>query len=568
MSPRGALLTMTLILAAAGGCVRAPEAGGLSTTSAATAPSGTAAHPSSKSAVVLPSRAPSSTADEGAEKAEAHGPYPPSMAYPMAAEALQKARNAPDGPKRTAAFLVAATLYERALGVDPASDQAPEAAILGAFSYKQAGEYRKAVDLYRLFLERYAAEDKLANLELGDPARAKERLRHMRTVTETLAAAYILMFDYEAAAAHFDAVARQRRFDEAFRRDGAHNAAILHANLGAPSSAAAAREIYVRLGPDVGSKANLDLILALSGFHRWEPSAADTDDVRATRKARQKALEKVVATYERTDAAARVVLEAAYRLWQIRRGEKDGSAASWCKKAERAYETHFRTAGSRDFPPDRRAAPSWAVGTQDADRAAECVFRRADIALRADYPPDGLPRAVPIADLTAYHAAEKALQNKLLPALKPLVAEPGHFGSPRWAVEARAREGAFEDALHKLLSAAAPAKGSAAWKEREAALRSAEDRSARSDLEAVTWATTYGVGSDGVASASRRLALFLDRHGPGSLAALQSAAARPPFETRSGMLLKPLPRIPLGKTLAPPPSAVAPPAPLPADPAR
>lgn len=570
--PRPCLLvTATLVFATAIGCVHAPEVG-------APPPGGTSRSPSpgapptpsqANAAVSSSAQSPSPSlpvagAEEDASKAEARGPLTPSMAYPMAAAAFAKAKNTPDGPKRTAAFLEAAKLYERALGVDPAADNAPEAAVLGAFAYKQAGEYTSAVELYRLFLARYAAEDRLSVLERTDPRALKERLHSMRAVTETLGAAYILMFDHEAAAVHFDGVARQRRFEEAYRRDAAHNAAILHANLGAPEKAAAAREIFVRLGPDVRSKANVDMILAEAGFHRWEPSATDTDAVRAERKARQKALEKVVATYERTDAAATIVLEAAYRLTQIRRDDKDGSAASWCKKVERAYEIHFRTAGNRDLPEERLAAGSWAFGSRESDRAAECVFRRADAALRAAHPPDGLPSAAPATDLAGFRAAQKTVQDKDLPALKPLVDAPGRFGSATWAVEARAREGALEDALRKMLESVRPAKGSAAWKERETALRAAEERSARRDLEAVTWASGYGVSSPSVGDASRRLARFLDERGPASLAALRSMADKPPFEIRSRTPPRPFSGIPLGKTLSPPPSALAPPAPLPA----
>lgn len=557
------LTLTTLALAFAMGCVRSTEIARPPPIPARSHAAGPAAPPAGTGPSAVPPPPDSPPAPEENPRAEGREPLVPTMAYPMAQDALQKARKVPEGPKRTAAFLAAAVLCERALGADPAADQAPEAAIMGAFAYKQAGEYTRAVDLYRLFLARYAAEDKLAALEATDPPRARERLRTMRTVTEALGAAYILMFDYASAAAHFDAVARQGRFDQAYRRDAAQNAAIVHANLGAAEKAAAAREIFARLGPDARAKANVDMVLATAGFHAWAPSAADTADVRAARKVRQKALEKFVATYERTAEAAELVVEAAYRVWQTRRGDKDGSADTWCKKAEKAYDTHFRKAPSRELPPSFRAPQSMAFGSRAADQVAECVYRRAESALRAAFPPDGLPTPARAADLRLAHAAQRALHDKHFPALKPLVDDPGRLGSAVWAVEARARQGALEDAVRKLLESAAPPKDSAAWKERATALPSAEDRAARRDLEASSWAAGYGVFSEGLAAASRRLALFADRHGAARLVTLQTTLDRPPFETWGMKAGRPLPPMPLGKTLAPPALAVAPPVPAP-----
>ena len=58
----------------------------------------------------------------------------------------------PDGPERNKKWREAAAAYKVALDAAPDRDEAPEAAMNGAYAYKQVGEYDKAIEMYELFI--------------------------------------------------------------------------------------------------------------------------------------------------------------------------------------------------------------------------------------------------------------------------------------------------------------------------------------------------------------------------------------------------------------------------------
>ncbi|MFO0591482.1 MAG: tetratricopeptide repeat protein [Polyangiaceae bacterium] len=272
--------------------------------------------------------------------------------YQSASDAFEKAMRMKAGAERRAAFLVAAELYEHAFSVAPSVDAAPEAAINGAYAFKQAGQWERALDLYRRFLAEYPTSEKIAALKKTDPRRAEERVRFARQAAEALGAALVSNFDYRGAAVHYDSVARNPLLTESFRRDWARNATILFTNLGDAKSAASARDLFLKLSPDVRSKATIDRVVALGGFHDWTPSPADTDALRAARKARVKALEHFVATYERVPEAAEDVMDVAYRLHELHRRDSASAAAAWCKKAKKAYEIAAHASQRKIWTPD------------------------------------------------------------------------------------------------------------------------------------------------------------------------------------------------------------------------
>ncbi len=71
----------------------------------------------------------------------------------------------PDGPERDKKWREAAAAYKVALDAAPDRDEAPEAAMNGAFAYKQVGEYDKAIEMYELFISRYGNEETLSTLQ-------------------------------------------------------------------------------------------------------------------------------------------------------------------------------------------------------------------------------------------------------------------------------------------------------------------------------------------------------------------------------------------------------------------
>jgi tetratricopeptide (TPR) repeat protein len=88
-------------------------------------------------------------------------------AYADARNLYDEAEKMPDGPERRKKWLAAAAAYKVALEAAPDRDEAPEAAMNGAYAYKQVGEYDKAIEMYELFIAKYGNEATLEKLEKG-----------------------------------------------------------------------------------------------------------------------------------------------------------------------------------------------------------------------------------------------------------------------------------------------------------------------------------------------------------------------------------------------------------------
>src|SRR5690606_28801201 len=101
--------------------------------------------------------------DEETRRAEEaiRKPVKQGVAYLDARKLYEEAEQMPEGPERDKKWRAAAAAYRVALDAAPDRDEAPEAAMNGAYAYKQVGEYDKAIAMYRLFLERYGDENTL-----------------------------------------------------------------------------------------------------------------------------------------------------------------------------------------------------------------------------------------------------------------------------------------------------------------------------------------------------------------------------------------------------------------------
>ncbi|HEY3236182.1 MAG TPA: hypothetical protein VGJ84_15805, partial [Polyangiaceae bacterium] len=91
------------------------------------------------------------------------------VAYLDARRLYDAAEKMPEGPERDKKWRAAAAAYKVALDAAPDRDEAPEAAMNGAYAYKQVGEYDKAIAMYELFISKYGSEDMLRKLREGDP---------------------------------------------------------------------------------------------------------------------------------------------------------------------------------------------------------------------------------------------------------------------------------------------------------------------------------------------------------------------------------------------------------------
>ncbi|MEP7121030.1 MAG: hypothetical protein ABJE95_08980, partial [Byssovorax sp.] len=352
-------------------------------------------------------------------------------AYVDAFEAFRKVSTMKDGPERTKQWRLVGTLYEYGLRAAPSRDEAPEAAMNGAYAYRQVGAYTQALELYRLFLDEYGRESILAELEKGnphttpprppDPKSYKEPLVFLLEGAESLGSAEIMAFDYRAAAATYTAIADNPRFNEEDRRSGAHNAFVLHKSLREPEATLAARAKFLRLAPPAAEKANDDYLASAFDLHSWDEHAPDEGPNRAARLGAVAALSRFHTANVGNSAANARVVEAAAQIARLLRAGGDARAKAWCGKAVAAFGRLRRAAKDKNDP----------LGSPEADLAAECAYRLADAAINAD---------------PALHRATAHAQR--LDAILP------DFNSHPWSVAALARKGALYEAFHQNEAAA------------------------------------------------------------------------------------------------------------------
>jgi tetratricopeptide (TPR) repeat protein len=538
-------------------------------------------------------------ADAAVEKRIADGTIVTSD-FDDAKTAFEKAQKMPDGPERAAKWRTAAALYQAALEKAPADDAAPEAAINGAHAYKQVGDYDKAIGMYERFIRQYGDEQILRRLQSGDaavspprapdPKRYAERVGFLERAHKALSAAHVLLFDYRRAAESFDAVAGNARFAEPGRREAAHDAALLYAHLGDRKKMTAARATLLSMSPPAAQKAEIDYLVAAADLAAWDERGLDEGQNRARRLEAIASMDGYHAANKGDPAAAAHVVRAAAEAARLRRAGRDPRATESCKNAMSAFDKL------------RASAPvveghSTALGTPEADLAAECAYRLLDDKLKASFGYE-----------TGHHRYEGVIDKVRQAYEDDLKKAEGHFdelqqiitayGSRPWSIAARARQGSLYDGCRTGLYFARPPalrlftdrelqlfevaerSGNPNLLEKVDALKQSRRelwRTARDQLlaladrpmvkfyaEAVVWSRAWKVRNAAVDTAIQRLAAFTGILGDGRLreytGGIVDPETRKPFDYQDGLFLRTRP----GMTLAsasdtiPPPRPAAP----------
>jgi hypothetical protein len=357
-----------------------------------------------------------------------------------------------------------------------------------------------------LIVREHRWEARLTRFESGDPAakppvppapgRVAETRRYWWQVRGALAAALVISFDYAAAAAEYEAMAREPRFELRSRIEAAENAAILRANIGGPAAAREARAAAMALarqddGP-LSRMPRIELEAALAELGPWNVRGPDEG---ATRAARRRALAAMEALYRRWrgDERARVhVIEAAYQVARLRRAAGERGAGEWCRRTMEAFAFHS---------PESRAGDD--RGSPHADRAAECAYRELDARIGA---------GCGVSALRAFGNALDALDST--------------YGSRGWSLAAKVRKASLLDCGPR------PARG------REAV----DQQIARLYGDALLWARAFQLRNEAVDHASRRLSFFARLLGDAKMREATRGLADPktgaPFVYRDGDFLR------------------------------
>lgn len=375
-------------------------------------------------------------------------PAPFKHTYSEAYQLLTRADKAPPGPERDRLWRAAADAYRRDLERAPSTDEAPEAAMNGAYAYKQIGAHAEAVPMLQLFLREYGREDVLTVLEKGDPSvrpprpadpkKHQERAKYLRMASEQLLETHVSMFDLRAAAAMGEAIAENRRFERDNRLVAARNAAILQGFLGEPT--AAVRRAHARLSPGARDVAQMDWDLLRPVVARWDERAADTGANRGARRAAMVEVDRFLAAHEHERGVEALVVRAAHAAATLRRAGREPDGA-WCRKAVLAFERLSEA-------PKRAGGERF---THEAELAAECAFAEIDAAIRADLGQGPRRYTGDAAAIARAFAADRLKVERHARRLREFVAR---FDSKTWTVAARLREASLHDACAAGLDAA------------------------------------------------------------------------------------------------------------------
>jgi len=380
------------------------------------------------------------TAEQVKEAKELTGPVKIGGAYIDAGNLFKEAEKMKDGPERQAKWREAAAAYNYALTQPGGAsrDEAPEAAMNGAFAYKQVGEYDKAIKMYELFINNYGDEKTLSKLEQEKSPKYPERVKYLKQAYDTLSKSYVLFFNYRAAAETYDKISTINRFEEKDRREAARNALVLYSNMGDTAKMTEVRKRILSLNPSTQEKAETDFIVADSDMKAWDPRGADEG---ANRNARVKATSSMMQFYDANKnigAASKYVVEAAYNVSRMRQAT-DQNADDWRKKTIAAFEKYKANAPTKEGKNE-------AMGSREAGMAAESEFTMIDNDLKKSYDYD-----------TGHHRYAgssveviKKFQNDAVEAKKHQ-ARLQHvidaYASPEWATAAVSRQGSLYDSL-------------------------------------------------------------------------------------------------------------------------
>jgi tetratricopeptide (TPR) repeat protein len=372
------------------------------------------------------------------------------VAYLDARSLYDAAEKMAPGEERNAKWREAAAAYKVALDAAPDRDEAPEAAMNGAFAYKQVGDYDKAIEMYELFVSRYGKDEKLLALRDGNsqadppqppqPDKYETRTKYLKMAYDALANAYVLFFDYPKAASTFDAIGRNSHFAAPERQLATEQALKLYASLGDDNAMVRARDQLANQGAAGVDLAQADFIIATSALKEWDQFSPDSGANASARQRAEDAMKSYYAKHRDNADSQAYVVEAGYWMAKMRRAAKGRDEAKWWENTMLAFSR------LRGNSPTNERGVNAALGTPQASMAAEGAYILLDDELRKRFDYDsghhqfrGTPQQV----LAQFNQAATEAKG-YFERLQSVVDE---YGSPEWGTAAIARQGSLYDSL-------------------------------------------------------------------------------------------------------------------------
>ncbi len=496
-------------------------------------------------------------------------PVKQGVAYLDARKLYEEAEKMPDGPERDKKWRAAAAAYKVALDAAPDRDEAPEAAMNGAFAYKQVGEYDKAIAMYELFISRYGNEGTLQKLKNGDPKASppvpaqpdkyEARVGFLSNAYQALAGAYVLFFDYPKAAATFDQIGKNEHFSTADRKEATKQALSLYSSLDDSAGIARTRERYQKLGASDEELAEADFVIASAPLNKWDEHSPNEGANQKARLEAQAAMETYYGRNKNRDAAARFVVQAAYNMAKTKKAVNSTDENKWWQSTIAAFDRYQRLAPRKD-------GKSSALGSREASMAAEAEYTMLDqeLSRNFDYETGHHRYKGTVVDVIKKYNEDAVEAKKWYDKLQHVV---DAYVSQEWATVAIARQGSVYDSLRTGLYNTRPPELKMFTAQQERALKAAEesddeDLQAKADeiriqvqtawrtkrdqeldsadtivvdryANAVMLARRYNLSNAAVTRAIRRLAFIADVAGEAKMA--QYTAGKPDLAYTPGM---------------------------------
>lgn len=371
------------------------------------------------------------------------------VAYLDARKLYEEAEKMPDGPERDKKWREAAAAYKVALDAAPDRDEAPEAAMNGAFAYKQVGEYDKAIEMYELFISRYGDPATLDKLKHGDPKaqppkpadpeKYAERVKFLKGAYDALASAYVLFFDYPKSAETFDKISTIPDFSQEDRRQAAEQALSLYSSLDDASGMRRARERYRNLGASEQDLAEADFTIASAALKKWDEFSPNTGANAAARRGALSAMETYYTRNKDNRAAAKWLVHAAYYTAKTKKAGHANDTNKWWTRTIEAFNAY------RSVAP-REGGKSSAVGSRESSMAAEADYTMVDERISAsfDYESGHHRFAGTTVDVINKYKRSAVDAKKWYDRLQAIV---DSYVSPEWTTAALARQGSVYDSL-------------------------------------------------------------------------------------------------------------------------
>jgi hypothetical protein len=371
------------------------------------------------------------------------------VAYLDARKLFEEAEKMPDGPARSKKWREAAAAYKVALDAAPDRDEAPEAAMNGAYAYKQVGEYDKAIEMYELFISKYGSEASLDKIQKGDPnanppvppnpEKYETRVKYLKSADDALAGSYVLFFNYPKAADTFDKISNTQRFKQDDRREAAKQALSLYASLGDQTGMARARANFEKLGASPKEVAEADFTVASAALKKWDRYSPDTGANATARKAAQRAMDDYYETNKNREPAAQFVVQAAYWGAVTRQAVQSGETNKSWQNTIAAFDRWQRVA-------PKEGGKSTALGSPEAKMAAEGEFVMLDqqIEQHFDYETGHHRYHGTTVEVIKQYTADAGTAKTWFDKLQHVI---DTYVSPEWTIAAISRQGSLYDSL-------------------------------------------------------------------------------------------------------------------------